>query len=367
MTRVLAVLRYYPALTETFVARELAGLAARGVHVEVASLGERPDSAWVDPVPGIPVHRRPGAVGTALALPEALVRGTPALGDLLRWQGPKAAARAARLARIARRSGITRVHAHFAGEAAEVARAVAAVLGVPWSVTAHAVDLFKPRPSLDLLLADADPVITVCAHHRDWIRERCGVHARIVRCGVPVHGPLASPGDPGPLRLVTVARDVPKKGLDVLFEALESLPDAQLRLVSDSSRRHPRATVGPLPPADVPAALAAAHAFVLPCRVADDGDMDGIPVALLEAMAAGLPVITTPVAGIPEVVDEGVGWWVPPDDAPALARTLRAAADDRDARRERGGAARRRIAERGHLVDDQVDGVLGAWGVLPPA
>ena len=70
-------------------------------------------------------------------------------------------------------------------------------------------------------------------------------------------------------------------------------------------------------------ALAGAQVFALPCTVAPDGDRDGIPVSLIEAMAAGLPVITSPVAGIGELVDEEVGWLVPPGDERALRGALR--------------------------------------------
>ncbi|MEQ1507838.1 MAG: glycosyltransferase, partial [Myxococcota bacterium] len=89
----------------------------------------------------------------------------------------------------------------------------------------------------------------------------------------------------------------------------------------------------------------------------------GVPVALLEAMAAGLPVVSTAVSGIPELVDDTVGWLVPPDDPHALLGALRAACGDRSARVARGQAARRRILTEGWTVDRQVDGLLAAFRV----
>jgi colanic acid/amylovoran biosynthesis glycosyltransferase len=265
------------------------------------------------------------------------------------------------VADLGARRGWTRVHAHFAGEAAEWALAVATVLDLPMSVTVHAVDLFVPRPALTEVLRAARPAITVCDHHARWIAERHGVEAHVVRCGVRTDVPCADPG--GPLRVVSVARDVPKKGLDSLVRvARAAVPEAPLRLVSDAHRLGgPGVSVGPVAPDRVPEVLARATLFALPCRVAASGDRDGLPVALLEAMAAGLPVVSTVVAGVPEVVDDGVGWLVPPDDDLALAVALRAARDPA-ARVERGRAARARIVERGLTVTGQVDALLAAWG-----
>ncbi|MEQ1571803.1 MAG: glycosyltransferase family 4 protein, partial [Myxococcota bacterium] len=250
------------------------------------------------------------------------------------------------------------VHAHFVGEAAEFARVVASVAGVPWSVTAHAVDLFVPRPTVPELLRAARPAITVCEHHRAYVARTYGVEVAVVRCGVPLEVPRADPGAPG-LRVVCVARDVPKKGLDALVDAVRAVPGATLRLVSDATRlAGPGVAVGPLRPSEVPAALAAATLFALPCRIAPNGDRDGIPVALLEAMAAGLPVMSTRVSGVPEVVDDAVGWLIPPDDPQALVAALTAALDPSE-RARRGEAARARVS--GWSIDAQVDGLLAAW------
>jgi colanic acid/amylovoran biosynthesis glycosyltransferase len=96
--------------------------------------------------------------------------------------------------------------------------------------------------------------------------------------------------------------------------------------------------------------------------VAEDGDQDGIPVALLEAMSVGLPVITTAVAGIPEVVDDQVGWLIPADQPEALDEALRAARDPVE-RQRRGHAARERLKVQRRTVERQVDDLLAAWGV----
>lgn len=343
------VLRYWPTLSETFVAREIAELRRRGHRVEVIAMGRRADPRPGEPVPDLVVHRPPR--GTAL-VPVAFTT------SVARWTD-KWALRAVWAARVLRSRGVRRVHAHFAGEAARLARDIARQLGVPFSVTVHAHDLFVPIAGLGPLLAEASPVVTIADHHAKVIADRYGVSSRVVRCGVPVKRFATT--DPGAARrFVCIARDVDKKGLDTLIEAMADVP-AVLRLVSNGVRHgRPRVLAGPAAAAAIPSILATALAFVLPCRIAADGDRDGIPVALMEAMACGVPVITTAVSGIPELVDETVGWWVPPNDPSALAATMRKVLANPEARRRRGAAARARIEARFTLTA-QVDGLLEAW------
>lgn len=365
--RVLYVLRYYPTLSETFVYREIEALQALGVHVEVAALGERADGALADRLPRVVVHRPPrGTASLALvgpvlgALGSAEGRqGLQAAGSLRR----KDAARATWLGALAR--GFDQLHAHFAGEAALWCRVASRISGVPWSVTTHAADLFVPHPELPALLAEARPVVTISAWHQDWLRAHHQAESVVVPCGVePERFAPAAPDSPGPLRLVTVARWVEKKGLDTLVAAVSRMEEpVSLRLVSEppAPLSDARITAGAAPPSAIPALLQAAHLFVLPCRVADSGDQDGLPIALLEAMATALPVVTTPIAGIRELVDEAVGWWVEPDDVDGLARLLDSIARDPAERMRRGRAGRARLLAQQRTVEAQAQGLLAAW------
>jgi len=369
---VLYVLRYYPTLTETFVYREIAEICSRGIDVEIAAIGSRADGILQDEFPDVPVIRPPrGLAGWRVAGPAAWMLRRPDARSEWRWLRDrfpaKIAARVMWLAIEAENRGVTRIHAHFAGEAAEWARSIAALLGIPFGVTVHATDLFRPRAALPTIVAEASPLVAVARHHRRVLNERYGAEAVVVHCGVdPARYRIEPRESASPaLRVVCVARYAAKKGVDSLVRAVEELPvSAVLRLVSDAPAHlgSELTSVGALPPGQVPGILAEADVFALPCRIAADGDRDGIPVALMEAMASGLPVITTAVSGIGELVDDQVGWLIPPDDPTALTAALLEAASSGPERRRRGEAGRARISAWGFTVKDQVDGLLAAWG-----
>ncbi|RME29270.1 MAG: colanic acid biosynthesis glycosyltransferase WcaL [Deltaproteobacteria bacterium] len=362
--KVLYLLRYYPTLTETFVYREIAALAGLGVEVAIAALGRRRDGRLQTERPAVPawwIPRRPGL----------WPRAPRTAGErwLVAHRGPRAAARLARLRRHA--AGFDRVHVHFAGGAAEYARALQLDTDLPYSVTVHAVDLFKPRPALPEVLAQADRVVTVADHHRRLLAER-GVTAAVVRCGPELSTWAALPPPPGgPLRALAVGRAVPKKGLDLLVRAWRHLdrPGARLTIISDlpDPGRPDIRCLGLRPPSEVAAAMAEANCVVLPCRRAPDGDMDGIPVALMEGLAAGRAVASTPVSGIPELVDDRVGWLAPPDDLDAWIALLRTIHDDPAERARRGARGPARLQERGFTATAQASGLLRLWQGAPPA
>ena len=328
------LLRYAPTQTETFVYREAQGLIDAGHRVRAVSWEAREPG---DELPDWELRHPPGR---AALLPQVLrARGCWLAGH----QRPKRVMQGLWFADQLDPDEV--VHAHFAGEAAEWAREAWLQRGIPYSLTVHAVDLFKPRPSLGALVQDARVLLTVTHHNAELLQRRFGVQAQVIRCGAPELplSPLEGP-------VLSVARDVPKKGLDLLRRACATLGEP-LRLVGAE---------GPRPSSEVRAALASSRLFALPCREAPDGDRDGLPVALMEAMAAGLPVITTTLPGLEELVDESVGWLVPPDDEQALVQALREALADPEEARARGLRGRARV-KRDFSVRTQVQHFLAAW------
>ena len=232
--KILYLLRYYPTLTETFVYREITALQARGVDITVAAMGTRPDGTLQDELPRAPVLRIPRRpLSARFFAPTAGVRW------LMGHQRDKDAQRLHWLARRVR--GFDLVHVHFAGEAAELAHALHIDTGLPYTVTTHAADLFKPRPSLGEVLHGAAAVLTVARFHVEFLRQM-GVEASLARCGPDLEAAPRTPLPDGPLRALCVARNVPKKGIDDLLEAwrIAALPDARMVLVSNRE--------GPLPP-----------------------------------------------------------------------------------------------------------------------
>jgi glycosyltransferase involved in cell wall biosynthesis len=357
MSRVLYILRYYPTLSETFVYEEIRALTARGFEVTIASLGSRPDGVLNDALPDVPVLAVPRRPLTGRARPAG-----PGARWLRAHQRPKDCARLPWLiSKI--RDRFDQVHVHFAGEAAEVAHALWLELSLPYSVMVHATDLFKPRPSLVEVLKHAFLVTTVARHHQQHLSGH-GITAELLRCGPDLDRWRPSPLPTGPVRALCVARDVPKKGLSDLLTAWRDLPvGSSLRLVSDlkQSPLPPGVEVlGLMPSSEIRKEMARCNLFVLPCRQAADGDMDGIPVAIMEAMACGRPVITTPVSGIPELVDDHIGWIVPDRDPDSLRAAIREAHDS-ELRKKKADRCRERLIKLDFTLSAQASGLQDLW------
>ena len=281
--------------------------------------------------------------------------------------------------RLGGKNGVTHLHAHYAHDTTTVAWLASQITGIPFSFTAHARDVYceelNPRGLLRRKLAAARFAVTCSAASRDFLKRvapRTPIHclyhglnadfARLI--GASDRAAAAGEG----LRIVAAGRLVPKKGFDRLIGGVALLRDASVpvelvlagpegshgpelrRLVTDLGLTPVVRFAGALSQAALLAEYRAADVFCLPCRVLDDGDRDGIPNVLLEAMAAGLPVVSTRISGIPELIEhEFNGLLVEADDAQALAAAL--------LRLHRDRALARRFAEEGRrTVRSRFDG-----------
>jgi len=357
--RVLYLLRYYPTLSETFVYEEIRELRRQGHEVTIASLGAREDGR------GHPDHPTPDR----LTIPRRPLVGklSPAStgGRFLReHQRPKDAARLPWIRQKA--ASFDRIHVHFAGEAAEFAHAIWLDRKIPYSVTVHASDLFKPRPSLATVLKSAAAVLTISEYNQIALRK-LGLDAQVVHCGPRLADWDLAPAPPGPLSVLSVGRNVPKKGFDLLLQAWESSKVANregtLTIIGDLKKTNLPSGVrvlGPCSPQDVRQAMEAANLFVLACRRAPDGDMDGIPLAIMEALAASRAVISTRISGIPELINDEVGWLVSPDQVEEFAKTLNEAENTRT-RTEKGKKGTNRLMSRQFTLKHQVEGLISTW------
>lgn len=289
-----------------------------------------------------------------------------------------------------RRAGPALLHSHFATDAAHTARWAAALLGVPFTVTTHAADIFCPeRPErVRTLLAAADGIHTISAFNAAFMAERYGEALRD-RIVVSVLGldpgtlPARPPSEPRkvPEFVCSASGLVPKKGVEILLGACRILLDRGLRFtctivgadagearLASLRRRILEAGLagqvslaGLLPSSAALERVAAGTVFVLPCVQAPGGDMDGIPVSLMESMAMGIPSISTRLSGIPELIEDGVsGLLVEPGDPAALADAMERLVTDPGLAARLGAAGRMRTAA-DFSLDRHVRGLVSFW------
>jgi glycosyltransferase involved in cell wall biosynthesis len=366
---VAVILKGYPRLSETFIANEILALERGGLNLRLFSLRHPTDTAQH------PVHRLIRA--PVVYLPEYLHHA-----PLRVWQAWRAIrswpryehARAAWLRDLrrdpsrnrVRRFGqalvlahempadVTWLHAHFLHTPASATRYAAMLLSLPWSVSAHAKDVWTtPEWEIREKLAACEWLVTCTACNTAYLRTLAAPQrpVELLYHGIDLQAFPAPPipcqgfhrrdgSDPSdPVRLLSIGRAVEKKGYDVLLQALSALPASTCwRLVHigggpllKSLQRMAQALGvaqriewrGPRSHDDVLQAYREADMFVLACRIAADGDRDGLPNVLMEAQSQRLPCISTTVSAIPELIVSGeTGLLVPAGDARALAEAI---------------------------------------------
>ena len=380
--KVAYIMSRFPKITETFILYEILALEEVGVPVEVYPLlreyqpvthpeAERlVQRAHFHPFISLPIlhaqwhfiRRRPLAYFRLWA--EVLGGTWGSAKFLVGALGifPKAV----RFAYEMKRQGITHVHAHFASHPALAAFIIHRLTGIPFSFTAHGSDLHVERRMLDKKVAAAAFAVTISSYNNEVMVEECGEAARnkihIIHCGVDtsVFSPHRQSLAQRPFQILCVASFEEVKGHKYLIEACQLLRDRGVdfvcHLVGDGPLRpeiEAQITAagivdqvrlhGGLPRAEVVRMLAEADVMALASVPTRSGKREGIPVVLMEAMASGLPVVTSAISGIPELVDSGCGLLVLPGDATALADGLLKLKEDAKLRDRMGQAGRERV------------------------
>jgi colanic acid/amylovoran biosynthesis glycosyltransferase len=262
--------------------------------------------------------------------------------------------------------GIHHVHAHFAGMAARTAFWVAKFFPVTFSFTAHANDIFAPRNfeiGLDKLVSAARVIITETDYSEKFLRERFPERADRIRriyngLNLGEFGRANFSSDP-PL-IVAIGRLIAKKGFTNLIRACALLVEHgrsfrceifgegplenQLRgQIEESGLKELVQLPGAKPQHEIRKCLARARVFVMPSVPEAEGGMDNLPTVIMEAMATALPVVSTRIGGIPEmVVESETGFLVEPDDVVALAGAIEEVINDRSLGQKLGQAGYQR-------------------------
>lgn len=378
--RVGYVVKRYPRYSETFIVNEILAHEVAGLDMEIFALGFPAESHFQNI---IALVRAPVSYLMAEGLRgmefwsalEGLAEAAPDFWPHLavaRGEAARDVYQAALLARHVKERGISLLHAHFATSAASVARLAAHFAGVPYSLTTHAKDIFHEGVNSDDLrrkLEDAAAIVTVSDYNLTYLRDQFGASAAGVQRiynGLDLARFSYSPSQQREPLVLGIGRLVEKKGFADLLQACAVLKDRgrtfHCRIIGEGEEapklhalieRHGlQNTVemcGERPQNEIIAALREAVVLAAPCVIGHDGNRDGLPTVLLEAMALGTPCISTDVTGIAEAVrPEETGLLVPQADPPALANAIERLLDDPALRARLSRNARR-------LVEEQFD------------
>lgn len=378
------VLKGWPRLSETFIAQELVALEQRGIGFDVWSLRRPTDKkrhilhdalrAKVIYLPEY-LYEEPlrvlKATAYAVRLPNFGKTAKAWLRDVLRDPSPNRIRRFGQAMVLAREasSDLTFLYAHFLHTPSSVARYASLLRGINWGFSAHAKDIWiSPEWEKREKLAEAEFGATCTALSAAHLRELSTDPSRL---DLVYHGldlsRFPEPPPPRPRRdgsndtvnLVSVGRLVEKKGYDLLLAALAALPSAlnwrfthigggelsssllaQAQKLDIADRIKWR---GACDQSEVVAALRAADIFVLPSRIAKDGDRDGLPNVLMEAASQDLPIVATDVSAIPEFIENGRHGVLAEPDAAKLSQALEGVIGDPEGRAAMAKAARARL------------------------
>lgn len=373
----------FPKITETFVLYEMVAVMKRGVSVEIYPLMREhttvmhPEAVPLVETANFTPHISPAIIlsnlkamvtkprtyfGTLFTSLRATWGSRRFFGGILAFY-PKSVY----LAEEMQKAGITHIHAHFASFPAASAYIIHQFTGIPYSFTAHGSDLHRDKHMLCEKIADSKFVAAISSYNRDEMLKHCKAinpdKVRIIHCGVDIEAFKANEDKSAdkPLTLVCTGTLHEVKGQIYLVEACGKLkqkgivfechfvgdgPDEEMlrQKVAELNIEDDVIFHGRVPRSKVIEALSNADVVVTPSVPTNDGRREGIPVALMEAMAFGIPVVASDLSGIPELVDrDESGILVPPGDVDAIASALEKLANDPELRAELGAKGRERI------------------------
>ncbi len=356
------VVKRYPRYSETFIVNEILAHESAGLNLDIFALNPPADTHFQNiisrvrtPVTYLTIKsEKIAALWTSL---QKLSAEIPYLWSKLESaenEEVKEVWQAAMLAGEIKHRNMTHLHAHFATSAATVARLAAHFAEVPYTITAHAKDIFheSARPDdLAIKFSNAATVVTISNYNLNYLAEHFPeVNLKLIHNGLELElFPFKAPTDRLP-HIIAVGRLVEKKGFSNLIDACNILAksgrnfqceiigtgelEGELKSQLESlNLENVVKMLGPRPQHEVITKVQEACVFASPCIIGQDGNRDGIPTTLLEAMALGTPCVATDVTGIPEVVQhDKTGLQIPQNHPQALAKALGHLLDDTELR-----------------------------------
>src|SRR6266567_4470900 len=368
MTQFAYLFERFPSFGQTFCYREVAELVRQGMTPLIFSIRkpkDEPPQDWDQRIVER-VHYLPDEEQLLREVRLASKKGKPTeevINTLDEWDRRTDFLRlyqAIYIGLYLQEIGIRHVHAHFAGMAARTAFWIGKFFPITFSFTAHANDIFAPRKfeiGLDKLVGAARVVVTETDYAEKFLRERfpeCADRIHRIYNGLNLAEFGCADFSSTPPLIVTIGRLIAKKGFTNLICACRLLADdgkpfrceiigegllekELAKQIKDFALQESVQLLGAKPQHEIRERLAAANVFVLPSVADPDGGMDNLPTVVMEAMASGLPVVSTTLGGIPEMVIENeTGFLVQPGDAVALAGAIERMTNDPSLAQELG-------------------------------
>lgn len=363
------IMSRFPHLPETFILREMDELTRQGWEIALYPLIRQKQAlvhdeakAWLPqarPLPMFSWLTLTANVRTLFQKPTVYIRlWRQTL--LESWREPYMLLRffillpeSVYAAQSMQKEEIGHIHAHYATFPAFAAWVIHQLTGISYSVTVHAHDIFVHQTMLKRKLNEADFVVAISEYNREYLAavvgDKIARKTHIIHCGIEpqTYRPSHLDRKPGNLlEIIHIGSLQPYKGQQYLIEACRQLyergipfhcriigggkeHDRLANMIKDFGLESVVELLGSKTQQEIARILPTAHCYVQPSIITPSGKMEGIPVALMEAMASRLPVIATAISGIPELVrPDETGFLVPPADAAALADTLMAVYED---------------------------------------